>query len=112
MSNERQIGLAMVMYSQATTWAGCRLIKGDPNWAGPYWYIAMCKYMGKDLSKYDSNATDPVTSLPMFETLPADLISKVWFSTMSGLPTGERSDQLAAGVRAEHEHIHGHEYHA
>ncbi|HEY1686421.1 MAG TPA: prepilin-type N-terminal cleavage/methylation domain-containing protein [Tepidisphaeraceae bacterium] len=77
MSNERQIGLALVMYTQDNQ-GWLPLIKGDPNWNGPYWYIPLCRYMGRDLSLYNSNATDPTSGLPMFETLPVDLISKVF----------------------------------
>jgi prepilin-type N-terminal cleavage/methylation domain-containing protein len=77
MSNERQIGLAMVMYSQDSQ-GWLPLIKGDTSWNGPYWYIPLCKYMGKDLSLYNSEVNDPKTGLPIFESLPADLISKVF----------------------------------
>lgn len=77
MSNERQIGLAFNMYAQDNQ-GWLPLIKGDLNWAGPYWYIPLCKYMGRDLSKYNSNATDAASGLPFFEDLPPALIAQVF----------------------------------
>jgi prepilin-type processing-associated H-X9-DG protein/prepilin-type N-terminal cleavage/methylation domain-containing protein len=56
MSNLRQVGLAMRMYaSDHKGWLP--LIRGGPGWQGPFWYIPLSKYVGKDLSKFNTLAT-------------------------------------------------------
>ena len=56
MSNLRQVGLAMRMYtSENKGWLP--LIRGGPAWDGAYWYVPLCKYLGKDLSKYNTPDT-------------------------------------------------------
>src|SRR3712207_5281138 len=56
MSNLRQIGIAMRMYTTDNK-GWLPLIRQDPNWDGAYWYVPLCKYVGRDLSKFNTKTT-------------------------------------------------------
>jgi prepilin-type N-terminal cleavage/methylation domain-containing protein/prepilin-type processing-associated H-X9-DG protein len=56
MSNLRQIGLAMRMYTMDNQ-GWLPLIRQDPDWDGAYWFVPLCKYCGKDLGKFNTKGT-------------------------------------------------------
>jgi prepilin-type N-terminal cleavage/methylation domain-containing protein len=83
MSNLRQIGLALRMYTFDHKGL-LPLIRGGPGWDGAYWYVPLCKYMGKDLSKFNTAGTWSTMKIEdvqgVFKACPAydQIAPEVW----------------------------------